>query len=80
MFANASFACRADWENLKARLASIMIRIPHAAHICCLTLLQDQLLYHVITRRCTNCLSHLYTGSDRSVEHIARTVKARVLG
>jgi hypothetical protein len=53
---NASFACRADAENVK-----------------------DQLLYHVITRRCTNCLSHLYTGSNRSAAHVAQTLKARVL-
>ena len=41
-------------------------------------MLKDNLIFYVITARGTNCLSHLYTGKDRSTGHIFHTVKNKL--
>lgn len=41
-------------------------------------MVKDHILYHIITRGRSNCLSHLYTGPDRSVSHISKTVKNKL--
>jgi len=41
-------------------------------------MIKDHVIYYVITARGTNCLEHLYSGRDRSVSHIFKTVTKRI--
>jgi len=51
---------------------------PQFAFWCEWEMMKDHVLYWVITGGRTNCLSHLYTGSDRSFNHIYSTTANRL--